>query len=49
MKSWTDAAGICINEQKEILMVKSVGLEGWAVQQDGSNEEYKLYRYLLTM
>lgn len=35
MKSWSGSAGICINEQKEILMVKSFGSEGWAVPSGG--------------
>ena len=35
MKSWSGSAGICINEQKEILMVKSFGSEEWAVPSGG--------------
>ncbi|MDN4607244.1 NUDIX hydrolase [Sporosarcina highlanderae] len=35
MKSWSGSAGICINEQKEMLMVRSVGTEKWAVPSGG--------------
>ncbi|MCM3711932.1 NUDIX hydrolase [Sporosarcina luteola] len=35
MKSWSGSAGICINEQQEILMVKSFESEGWAVPSGG--------------
>lgn len=35
MNRWSGSAGICINEQKEILMVKSFDSEGWAVPSGG--------------
>lgn len=35
MKFWSGSAGICINEQKEILMVRSVGSVEWAVPSGG--------------
>ncbi|WP_432363345.1 NUDIX hydrolase [Sporosarcina sp. UB5] len=35
MESWSGSAGVCINEQQEILMVKSFGSEGWAVPSGG--------------
>ncbi|MCM3745393.1 NUDIX hydrolase [Sporosarcina luteola] len=38
MKSWSGSAGICINEQMEILMVKSYESEGWAVPSGGIEE-----------
>ena len=38
MKSWSGSAAICINEQREILMVKSFGLEQWAVPSGGIEE-----------
>lgn len=38
MKTWTGSAGICINEQKEILMVKSFGSEKWAAPSGGIEE-----------
>lgn len=38
MKSWSGSAGICINEQNELLMVKSFGSEGWAVPSGGIEE-----------
>lgn len=38
MKSWSGSAGICINEQEEILMVKSFGSEEWAVPSGGIEE-----------
>ncbi|WP_262177192.1 NUDIX hydrolase [Saccharococcus sp. Marseille-Q5394] len=38
MKSWSGSAGICINEHKEILMVKSFGSERWAVPSGGIEE-----------
>lgn len=38
MKSWSGSAGICINEHKEILMVKSFGSEKWAAPSGGIEE-----------
>ncbi|MDW0117554.1 NUDIX hydrolase [Sporosarcina thermotolerans] len=38
MKSWSGSAGICINEHKEILMVKSFESEGWAIPSGGIEE-----------
>lgn len=38
MKSWIGSAGVCINEQNEILMVKSFESEGWAVPSGGIEE-----------
>ena len=35
MKSWSGSASICINGQKELLMVKSFGSEEWAVPSGG--------------
>lgn len=38
MERWLGSAGICINEQMEILMVKSFDAEGWAVPSGGIEE-----------
>lgn len=38
MNRWTGSAGICINDQKEILMVKSFESEEWAVPSGGVEE-----------
>ncbi|MGN7386705.1 NUDIX hydrolase [Sporosarcina sp. SAFN-015] len=38
MKSWTGSAGICINEQMEVLMVKSFDSEQWAIPSGGVEE-----------
>lgn len=38
MKKWFGSAAICINENKDILMVKSVGSEDWAVPSGGIEE-----------
>jgi len=38
MKSWTGSAGICINEQMEVLMVKSYDSEQWAIPSGGMEE-----------
>ncbi|MBS4194175.1 NUDIX hydrolase [Lederbergia citri] len=38
MKSWSGAAGICINEQNEMLMVKCFESEEWAVPSGGIEE-----------
>lgn len=38
MKSWAGSAGICINEQNEMLMVKGFESEKWAVP-SGAIEE----------
>lgn len=38
MERWSGSAGICINEQMEILMVKSFDSQGWAVPSGGIEE-----------
>ena len=38
MKSWAGSAGICINEQMEVLMVKSFDSEQWAIPSGGIEE-----------
>ena len=38
MKSWSGSAAICINEQREVLMVNSFGSEEWAVPSGGIEE-----------
>ncbi|QTD42378.1 NUDIX hydrolase [Sporosarcina sp. Te-1] len=38
MKSWKGSAGICINDQMEILMVKAFGSEKWAIPSGGIEE-----------
>lgn len=38
MDRWVGSAGICINEQMEILMVKSFESESWAVPSGGMEE-----------
>jgi len=38
MKSWAGSAGICINEQMEVLMVKCFDSEQWAIPSGGIEE-----------
>ena len=38
MKSWSGSAGICINEQNEMLMVKGFDSGEWAVPSGGIEE-----------
>lgn len=38
MDKWSGSAGICMNEQMEILMVKSFESDGWAVPSGGIEE-----------
>ena len=35
MNTWSGAAAVCINENNEVLMVKSYGSEAWAVPSGG--------------
>ncbi|ATP40775.1 DNA mismatch repair protein MutT [Solibacillus sp. R5-41] len=35
MKEWFGSAAICINEDKEVLMVKSINSETWAIPSGG--------------
>lgn len=38
MDSWSGSAGVCINEYKEVLMIKGFDSEGWAVPSGGIEE-----------
>lgn len=38
MNRWSGSACICINDEKEVLMVKSFESEGWAVPSGGIEE-----------
>ncbi|MBE1554660.1 NUDIX hydrolase [Sporosarcina limicola] len=38
MKEWFGSAAICMNENKDLLMVKSIGSEAWAVPSGGIEE-----------
>ncbi|TQS75072.1 NUDIX hydrolase [Ornithinibacillus gellani] len=38
MEYWFGAAGICMNDHKEILMIKGFDSEGWAVPSGGIKE-----------
>ena len=38
MKKWFGSAAVCINEDKEVLMVKSINSEAWAIPSGGIEE-----------
>ncbi|MDZ5712750.1 NUDIX hydrolase [Jeotgalibacillus haloalkalitolerans] len=38
MKKWSGAAAVCLNENNEVLMVKSFGSDAWAVPSGGMEE-----------
>ncbi|WP_404408047.1 NUDIX hydrolase [Jeotgalibacillus malaysiensis] len=38
MKKWTGSAAICLNENNELLMVRSFGSDAWAVPSGGIEE-----------